>query len=44
LFALPDAPYATKRKPKEWAKVQAELEQLRKATSAVAVRDAGSPY
>src|ERR1017187_5742401 len=32
-FAHPDAPYATKRKPKEWAKVQAELEQLRKAAS-----------
>jgi hypothetical protein len=32
-FAHPDAPYATKRQPKEWAKVQAELEQLRKAAS-----------
>ena len=29
-FGHPDAPYATKRKPKEWAKVQAELEQLKK--------------
>ena len=37
-FANPDAPYATKRKPKEWAKVQAELEQLRKAASPVATR------
>ena len=37
-FAHPDAPYATKRKPKEWAKVQAELEQLRKAPSPVAAR------
>jgi hypothetical protein len=27
-FGHPDAPYATKRKPKEWAKVQAQLEQL----------------
>jgi hypothetical protein len=35
-FAHPDAPYATKSKPKEWAKVQAELEQLRKAPSPVA--------
>ena len=35
-FGHPDAPYATKRKPKEWAKVQVELEQLRKANSAVA--------
>ena len=34
-FGHPDAPYATKRKPKEWAKVQAELEQLRKAPSPV---------
>jgi hypothetical protein len=29
-----DAPYSTKRKPKEWAKVQAELEQLKKTGSA----------
>jgi hypothetical protein len=35
-FAHPDAPYATKGKPKEWAKVQAELEQLRKAPPSVA--------
>lgn len=31
-FAHPDAPYAIKRTPKEWAKVQVELEELRKAT------------
>ena len=30
-FGHPEAPYATKRKPKEWAKVQAELEQLKNA-------------
>ena len=30
-FGHPDAPYATKRKPKDWAKVQAELEQLKSA-------------
>ncbi len=30
-YGHPDAPYATKRKPKAWAKVQAELEQLKKA-------------
>ena len=30
-FGHPDAPYATKRKPKDWAKVQAELEQLKNA-------------
>ena len=29
-FGHPDAPYAIKRKPKDWAKVQAELEQLKK--------------
>jgi hypothetical protein len=28
-FGHPDAPYATKRKPKDWAKVQAELELLK---------------
>ena len=42
-FAHPDAPYATKRKPKEWAKVQAELEQLRKAPSPVVAGDADDP-
>jgi hypothetical protein len=30
-FGHPDAPYAIKRKPKDWAKVQAELEQLENA-------------
>ncbi len=34
-FGHPDAPYATKRKPKDWAKVQAELEQLKKVAQAV---------
>ena len=29
-FGHSDAPYAMKRKPKEWAKVQAEVEQLKK--------------
>ena len=28
-FADPNAPYATKRKPKEWSKVEAELQQLK---------------
>jgi hypothetical protein len=28
-FGHPDAPYATKRKPKDWANVQAELERLK---------------
>ncbi len=30
-FGHPDAPYAIKRKPKDWAKVQAELKQLKDA-------------
>ncbi|MGA7792095.1 MAG: zinc dependent phospholipase C family protein [Candidatus Acidiferrales bacterium] len=30
-FGHPDAPYAMKRKPKDWAKVQADLEQLKNA-------------
>jgi hypothetical protein len=35
-YGHPDAPYATKRNPKAWAKVQAQLEQLKKAPQAVA--------
>jgi Zinc dependent phospholipase C len=31
-FAEPDAPYATKRKPEAWAKVQIQLQQLKDAT------------
>ena len=31
-FSHPDAPYASRRKPKAWAKVQAEIEQLRNAS------------
>jgi hypothetical protein len=31
-FADPNAPYATKRKPKEWSKVVAELQQLKSTT------------
>ena len=34
-YGHPDAPYETKKKPKEWAKVQAELEQLKKAAPPV---------
>jgi hypothetical protein len=30
-FGHPDAPYAMKRKPKDWAKVEANLEQLKNA-------------
>ena len=31
-FSEPNAPYATKRKPKEWNKVEAELQQLKSTT------------
>jgi Zinc dependent phospholipase C len=31
-FADPNAPYAIKRKPKEWSKVEAELRQLKSTT------------
>jgi len=34
-FGHPDAPYTMKRKPKDWAKVQAELEQLKNAVPPV---------
>ncbi len=34
-YGHPDAPYATKQNPKAWAKVQAQLEQLKKAVSPV---------
>jgi hypothetical protein len=37
-FGHPDAPYTIKREPKEWAKVQAELEQLKKAAGPSASR------
>jgi Bacterial Ig-like domain (group 3) len=35
-YGHPEAPYATKRKPKDWTRVQAELEQLKKAAPPVA--------
>jgi len=42
-FGHPDAPYATKRKPKDWAKVQSQLEQLKAAAPPVVERDAVDP-
>jgi hypothetical protein len=36
-FGHPDAPYATKRKPKDWATVQIELEQLKNAVPPVVI-------
>jgi hypothetical protein len=38
-----DAPYATKRNPKDWARVQAELEQLKKAAPPVVPTAADVP-
>ena len=32
-YGHPNAPYATKRTPKDWAKVQAQLEQLKKVAA-----------
>lgn len=37
-FGHPDAPYAIKRKPKEWAKVQEQLKQLKAAVPLEAAR------
>jgi len=42
-YGNPDAPYATKQKPKAWMKVQAELEQLKAATPPVVAGDAYDP-
>jgi hypothetical protein len=39
-FGHPDAPYAMKRKPKEWARVQAEIEQLKEAPPPVVAKSA----
>ena len=35
-FGHPDAPYAMKRKPKDWAKVKAEVEELKNAAPTAA--------
>jgi hypothetical protein len=42
-YGDPDASYATKRKPKVWIKIQAEIEQLRKAASPAVASDANDP-
>lgn len=41
-FSDPDAPYATKRDAKEWAKVQAEVVQLKAAAASAIIPD--SPH
>ncbi len=43
-FGHPDAPYATKRRPKDWARVQAELEQLRNDVPSVDRTAADGPF
>ena len=40
-FAHPNAPYATKRNPKDWAKVQSEVGQLRKVAPPTVAGDSG---
>ena len=42
-YGHPDAPYATKRKPKAWMKVQAQLEQLKKAAPPVVTKGPDAP-
>ena len=42
-FGHPDAPYAVKRKRKEWTKIQAELEQLKNAAPPAATTSADDP-
>jgi hypothetical protein len=42
-YGHPDAPYATKQKPKAWVKVQAQLEQFKRAAPTVVVGDADDP-
>jgi len=43
-FGHPDAPYAMKRKPRDWVKVQAELEQLKSASPPAATTSANDPF
>jgi hypothetical protein len=42
-FGHPDAPYAMKKKAKEWAKVQTELDELKSATPAAVSKGAQDP-
>ncbi len=42
-YGHPDAPYATKQKPKAWAKVHAQLEQLKKAAPPVITKGPDAP-
>ncbi len=42
-YADPNAPYATKKDPKAWAKVQTQLEQLKGTPAQPATASSGSP-
>lgn len=42
-YGHPNAPYATKRKPKDWAKVQAQLEQLKNMAAVPSPVASGAP-
>jgi len=42
-FADPNAPYAIKKKKKEWARVRAEIAQLKQATPATVAAGPGDP-
>jgi Zinc dependent phospholipase C len=43
-FSHPDAPYEMKRKPKNWARVQAQLEELKNTTPLPAAVTANDPF
>jgi Zinc dependent phospholipase C len=43
-FGHPDAPYAMKRKPKDWAKVLAEVEQLKNAAPPASATNANDSF
>jgi len=42
-YGHPEAPYATKQKPKDWAKVQTQLEQLKKVAAVPSPVAGGAP-
>jgi hypothetical protein len=43
-FGHPDAPYEMKRKPKNWARIQAQLEELKNTTPPPAAVTANDPF
>jgi hypothetical protein len=43
-FGHPDAPYEMKRKAKDWARVQAELEELKNTTLPATATNANTPF